>query len=82
MKKEKTVNLAARALAQKRWKDTTPEERSETLRRAAQVPRTAKRCFCGEHSMWRAANRYFDCCRKAGVIVLNRPLREDEKKSA
>ena len=35
------------------------------------MPRTAKRCFCGEESMWTAANRYFDCCRRNGVITLN-----------
>jgi hypothetical protein len=76
MKKEKTINLAARMMAEARWKGVTPKERQEHNRRAAQTPRTAKRCFCGATSMINAANRYFDCCRKAGVITLNLKARE------
>lgn len=71
MKKDKTINLAARMMAEARWKGVTAEERSKVLTRAAKTPRTAKRCFCGATSMINAANRYFDCCRKAGVITLN-----------
>lgn len=71
MKKEKPINLAARMMAEARWKGVTPAERSESLRRVAQTPRTAKRCFCGATGMITAASRYFDCCRKAGVITLN-----------
>ena len=44
---------------------------------------SADRCFCGQESMWKAANRYFDCCRKAGVITLNlerkKELRQNEQ---
>jgi hypothetical protein len=76
MKKEKTINLAARMMAEARWKGVTDEEPTAYAKRIAQVPRTAKRCFCGASSMWTAANRYFDCCRKAGVIILNLNTRE------
>jgi hypothetical protein len=49
----------------------TPTEGLHTSTgRAAKAPRTAKRCFCGESSMLRAAERYFDCCRRAGVVIL------------
>ncbi|HXA24429.1 MAG TPA: hypothetical protein VNW90_19250 [Acetobacteraceae bacterium] len=78
MKKEKTINLAARMMAEQRWKGVTPAERKEHQRRAAQTPRTAKRCFCGASSMQRAADRYFDCCRRAGVITLNLKAKPDE----
>lgn len=71
MSKEKPINLAARMMAEKRWEGKTPEERTAHAQKAARTPRTAKRCFCGESSMWHAASRYFDCCRRAGVIVLN-----------
>lgn len=74
--KNKTTSDAASALAKARWKKATAEERSEHGRKMAEGPRTAKRCFCGKNSMWRAANRYFDCCRKAGVITLNYEKRE------
>lgn len=74
--KPKPVNAAARLMAEKRWKGTTPEERKAYGSRIASGPRTAKRCFCGARSMWTAANRYFDCCRKAGVITLNFDKRE------
>ena len=33
-------------------------------------PRSKKRCWCGAQTMYSAANRNFDCCRKAGKIVL------------
>ena len=66
--KEKTVNpKAARVMAKTRCKaKKTPEERSG-LRVADRVQAAlrAARCFCGESSMWRAALRRFDCCRKA-----------------
>lgn len=75
-KKEETIKLAARMMADARWKNTTAKERSEHSRRVAQTPRTAKRCFCGASSMLRAAERYFDCCRRAGVVVLNLKARE------
>lgn len=78
MKKEKTINLAARMMAEQRWKGVTPKERQEHQRRAAKTPRTAKRCFCGATSMWNAANRYFDCCRRAGVIILNLKAKTNE----
>jgi hypothetical protein len=73
MKKEKTetINLAARMMAEARWRGVPPEERKEHQRKAARVPRTAKRCFCGATGMTTAAQRYFDCCRRAGVITLN-----------
>ena len=77
MKKDKTINLAARMMAEARWKGSTPKERTEHARRVAQTPRTAKRCFCGSTSMVNAASRYFDCCRKAGVITLNLKARMD-----
>jgi hypothetical protein len=82
--KEKTVNQAARTLAATRWKKKTPEERSAYASRIASQPRTDQRCFCGQHSMLRAAARRFDCCRKAGVITLNaKPKKEghDERRS-
>jgi hypothetical protein len=82
MKKDKTINLAARMMAEARWKGVTPTERKEHQRRAAQTPRTAKRCFCGETSMINAANRYFDCCRKHGVITLNLHARKPEPETA
>ena len=69
--KKNNPSDAARALAQARWSGATPQERTATARHAAKAQRTDKRCFCGASSMWRAANRYFDCCRKAGVVVLN-----------
>ena len=75
MKKEKTINLAARMMAEKRWHGVSPEERREHQRKAARTPRTAKRCFCGATGMITAAQRYFDCCRRAGVITLNLPAR-------
>jgi hypothetical protein len=65
VKKDKTINLAARTMAEARWAGTTAAERKAHSQHAAQAPRTGKRCFCGASSMWRAANRYFDCCRKA-----------------
>lgn len=81
MKKDKT--MTASEMAKKRWAGVSPEERTAHQRAAAQTPRTAKRCFCGASSMLRAAERYFDCCRKAGVIVLNLKAREaqDEPES-
>ena len=82
--KEKTVNQAARTMAKTRWKKKTPEERSAFASRIASKPRTEQRCFCGENSMWRAARRRFDCCRKAGVVTLNtKPKKEeyDERRS-
>jgi hypothetical protein len=88
MKKEKPmkemVNQAARTLAATRWGKKTPAERSAYASRIASQPRSEKRCFCGRHSMLRAAARRFDCCRKAGVITLNaRPKKEehDERRS-
>lgn len=61
MKKDR-INLAARM---------TPEARKEYNTRIAKMPRTAKRYFCGATSMINAANRYFDCCLRAGVITLS-----------
>ena len=54
-----------------RWGKLTPEERSAHNAKIARLPRSDKRCFCGQESMWVAANRYFDCCRRAGVITLD-----------
>jgi hypothetical protein len=82
MKKEKTINLAARMMAEARWKGVSPKERGEHQRKAAQTPRTAKRCFCGANSMQRAADRYFDCCRKNGVITLNLQAKPEAKSEA
>ena len=82
--KEKTVNQAARTMAKTRWAKKTPEERSDFASRIASKPRSEQRCFCGESSMWRAALRRFDCCRKAGVVTLNtKPKKEehDERRS-
>lgn len=76
---------AIRAGQKARWAKMTPEERSAHNRRIAQMPRTEKRCFCGETSMIDAANRYFDCCRKAGVITLDLKLKralEKERRGA
>jgi hypothetical protein len=33
-------------------------------------PRSKKRWWCGAQSMYCAANRNFDCCRKSGKIIL------------
>ncbi|PWT72775.1 MAG: hypothetical protein C5B60_09145 [Chloroflexi bacterium] len=71
MQKEKTINLAARLMAEQRWEGTTEEERREECRRVAQAPRADRRCFCGARSMWSAALRNLDCCRKAGVVVVD-----------
>lgn len=79
------VNQAASLLAKKRWANTTPEERKRETTRVAKLPRTAKRCFCGASSMLAAANHYFDCCRRAGVITFNferkREMRHESDKS-
>jgi hypothetical protein len=75
--KKTAINKAATALAKARWEGVSEEERVATARRAASTPRTAKRCFCGQESMWKAANRYFDCCRRAGVITLNLELKRE-----
>jgi hypothetical protein len=79
MKKEKTINLAARMMAEARWKGVPPAERTKIARRAAQAPRKGKRCFCGETSMIDAANRYFICCRRAGVITVNLQAKPPEE---
>lgn len=76
----KKINEAASAMAKARWNKTTAKERTEHARKIASVPRTAKRCFCGASSMWTAAQRYFDCCRKAGVITLNYEKREKDER--
>jgi len=54
-----------------RWAGLTEQEVSAQQKRIASLPRTDKRCFCGQESMLKAAGRYFDCCRKAGVIILD-----------
>lgn len=69
--RSKTINEAARAMAQKRWAGVSAEERKEHQKKAARKPRTTNRCFCGATGMLSAAQRYFDCCRKAGVITLH-----------
>ena len=76
--KEKTVNQAAREMANARWKKKTPEERSDFASQIASKPRSEKRCFCGQNSMLRAAARRFDCCRKAGVITWNTKPKKEE----
>lgn len=83
MKKNKSepVNLAARMMANKRWGATTAEERKAYAQKIAKMPRTAKRCFCGATSMWNAANRYFDCCRAAGIITMNYEKREKDERN-
>jgi hypothetical protein len=71
-------------MAATRWAKKTPEERSTYAARIASQRRSEKRCFCGQNSMLRAANRRFDCCRKAGAITLNaKPGKEehDERRS-
>lgn len=69
--KEKTVNEAASAMARARWQKVSAEERKKSAQRIAKMPRVKQRCFCGATSMINAAHRYFDCCRKAGIITLN-----------
>ena len=68
------ASRAARLMAEARWKGTTPEERvkamTEVSHQGAGRPRSDKRCFCGTSTMWRAACRNFDCCRRAGRIIL------------
>jgi len=56
MKKTK-INEAASLLAKKRWKGMTEAEISAHQSKIASIPRTAKRCFCVEESMWTAASR-------------------------
>lgn len=71
----------ARELSRIRWeKDRrTPQERHEAAVARGKAggrpmrqtpPESARRCFCGADSMWRACSRNFSCCRKAGVMVL------------
>lgn len=79
MKKEKTINLAARMMAEARWKGVTPKEKLEHQRKSAQTPRKPKRCFCGANTMQRAVDRFFECCRKSGVITLNLQAKPDTK---
>ena len=67
---KKRISKAARA-GQMRWDGMTKKEISAHQRKIASLPRVEKRCFCGAESMARAASRYFDCCRRAGVIELN-----------
>ena len=67
---KKRVSDAARA-GQMRWDGMTKKQISAHQLKIASLPRTQKRCFCGEESMLRAASRYFDCCRRAGIIELN-----------
>jgi hypothetical protein len=52
-------------MAEASWAGTTAAERKADSQHATQAPQTGKRFFCGASSMWRAANRYFDCCHKA-----------------
>ena len=65
---------AARLMAEARWKGVTRAERAQAMTAVASQgagrPRSEKRCFCGQETMWTAANRNFDCCRKAGKITL------------
>ena len=68
MKKKSKPHVAAGAA---RWAGLTKKESSKQHRLIAQAERTERRCFCGERSMLNAVGRYFDCCRKAGVIVLD-----------
>ena len=68
-----SASEAARRMAEARWQGTTPKERSELLTEVGKLggrPRKARRCFCGAQTMWTAALRNFDCCRKAGKIIL------------
>jgi hypothetical protein len=64
---------AARLMAEARWKGVTSEERSQLMSAAGKKggrPTSSRRCFCGATTMWTAASRNFDCCRKAGRITL------------
>ena len=70
----KTRSNAARTLAQARWEGKTPEERTRQLKEWCKLggrPKSAKRCFCGQQTMRRAADRYFECCRAVGVVELH-----------
>ena len=80
MKKD-TVNQAARTMAETRWAKRTPKERTAFAARIASWPRAEQRCFCGQSSMLRAAARRFDCCRKAGVITMHKPKKEEHDES-
>lgn len=86
MKEKHGVNLAAQQLAKKRWADKSAQERSAHASEIASLPRVTKRCFCGAQSMWTAALRNFDCCRKAGVVTLNlerkREIHDGRRKDA
>ena len=53
------INLAARMMAEKRRKGVSATEHREHQKRDARTPRTAKRCFSGANSMWRACYRYW-----------------------
>jgi hypothetical protein len=65
------LTKARRAAGKARWAGMTKQEVSAQQKRNASAPRSELRCFCGERSMWKAANRYFDCCRRNGVITLD-----------
>ena len=67
---KKRVSDAARA-GQMRWNGMTKKQISAHQRQIAKLPRTERRCFCGYTGMASAASRYFDCCRRAGVIILD-----------
>ena len=80
---QRYASMGAKWMAETRWKGTTAAERREMMSRAGKLggrpPRTeepaetekARRCFCGERTMWSACQRNFDCCRSAGVMVLH-----------
>jgi hypothetical protein len=58
---------AARALAERRWQNTTSEERSEAARQASSFsshpgrPPDPNRCPCGAMTVARAAKRKHKC---------------------
>lgn len=70
-KKNTELSAQMRKVVAARWEKTSPEERKAYATKIAKLPRAAKRCFCGATGMLNAANRNFDCCRKAGIITVD-----------